>query len=121
MGALNLVITEAAAVTRNGIRLGKGHGYFDIEWGIFTALNLVDVTSKVITVVHDCQITDEDFRPSSFDTVTDYIVTPTQTILVEPKYQKPSGIAPDSLTKDLVDAIPLRELARIQSQDASAR
>jgi len=121
LGTIDLVITGAAAVTKSGIRFGKGHGYFDIEWGIFTALNLVDANSKVITVVHDCQVTDEDFKPSSFDTITDYIVTPTQTISVKSKYQKPSGIDSGSLTKDLVDAIPLlRELARLQNQGGVA-
>jgi len=112
---ISLVITGAAAVTMDGIRFGKGHGYFDIEWGIFTSLNLVDEKSKVITVVHDCQLTGEDVKPSSYDTVTDYIVTPTKTISVKPKYKKPIGIDSKSLTQELFDSIPpLRELAQIK-------
>jgi 5-formyltetrahydrofolate cyclo-ligase len=117
LGRLDLVITGAAAVTLFGVRFGKGHGYFDIEWGIFTSLNLVDISSKVITVVHDCQITNEDFKPSSFDTVTDYIVTPTQIFTVQPRYRKPTGIDANLLTRELLDTIPpLRELAHIQNK-----
>ncbi|MGO9644311.1 MAG: 5-formyltetrahydrofolate cyclo-ligase [Candidatus Bathyarchaeia archaeon] len=118
LGRLDLVITGAAAVTMCGVRFGKGHGYFDIEWGIFTSLNLVDMSSKIIVVVHDCQVTDEDFKPSSFDTVTDYIVTPTQIFTLEPKYRKPTGIDSNLLTKELLDTIPpLQELERIQNQN----
>ena len=113
---INPVITGAAAVTIDGIRFGKGHGYFDIEWGIFTSLNLVDEKSRVITVVHDCQLTGEDFKPSSFDTVTDYIITPSRVISVKSKYKKPIGIESKSLTKELFDSIPpLKELAQIKS------
>jgi len=120
LGTLDLVITGAAAVTVFGVRFGKGHGYFDIEWGIFTSLNLVDTSSKVITVVHDCQVTNEDFKPSSFDTVTDYIVTPTLTFVVKPRYRKPTGIDTNLLTKELLDTIPsLEELVRIQDKTVS--
>jgi 5-formyltetrahydrofolate cyclo-ligase len=118
LGRLGLVITGAAAVTMGGVRFGKGHGYFDIEWGIFTSLNLVDISSKVIAVVHDCQVTNEDFKPSSYDTVTDYIVTPTQIFTLEPKYRKPTGIDYNSLTKELLDTIPpLQELASFRNQN----
>ena len=120
LGRLDLVITGAAAVTLFGVRFGKGHGYFDIEWGIFTSLNLVDASTKIITVVHDCQVTNEDFKPSSFDTVTDYIVIPDRIFIVEPRYRKPTGIDSNLLTEELIDTIPpLQELARIQNKTVS--
>jgi DNA-binding transcriptional regulator YhcF (GntR family)/5-formyltetrahydrofolate cyclo-ligase len=33
VGRVDLVVTGAAAVTREEVHFGKGHGYFDIEWG----------------------------------------------------------------------------------------
>jgi 5-formyltetrahydrofolate cyclo-ligase len=119
LGMLDLVITGAAAVTTQGVRFGKGHGYFDIEWGIFTSLKLVDSRCKVITVVHDCQVTQEDFKPDSHDTITDYVVTPSRVIDIQSKYAKPTGIDPTHLTKELLDTIPpLTELATLKKPDS---
>ena len=38
---VDLVVTGAAAVTREGVHFGKGHGYFDIEWGLLAEIGLV--------------------------------------------------------------------------------
>jgi 5-formyltetrahydrofolate cyclo-ligase len=112
-GRIDLVITGAAAVTLDGVRFGKGHGYFDIEWGILTAIESVDDETKIITVVHDCQVVDEQFEPDSFDTVTDFIVTPTRVIDVNAKRRRPSGIDWDNLSQELLSSIPpLQELAK---------
>ena len=32
---IDMMITGASAVSMNGVRYGKGHGYFDIEWALF--------------------------------------------------------------------------------------
>lgn len=87
---VDLLVTGGSAVTRTGARFGKGHGFFDIEWATFYSLGVVDTSTPVVDVVHDCQVVDEELELAPFDTICDYIVTPTQVIHV-PSPQKPTG------------------------------
>jgi 5-formyltetrahydrofolate cyclo-ligase len=112
---IDVIFTGAAAVTKKGVRLGKGHGYFDVEWGIFTSLGLLAPEVKVVTVVHDCQLVPEEaeLEQSEYDTITDYIITPSQILEVKSPLPKPSGINWSSLSKELLSSIPLlQELSK---------
>ena len=111
----DLVITGASAVNLEGVRYGKGHGYFDLEWGIFSALGVIDSNTSLLTVVHDCQVIDRILPVSPYDTITDYIITPTQLIKVKPQRQRPKGIQWGKLRRKMVQEIPpLRELKKIE-------
>jgi 5-formyltetrahydrofolate cyclo-ligase len=121
MGHLDLVVTGASAVNLDGVRYGKGHGYFDLEWGIFSVLGVVDSKTSMLTVVHDCQVIDRKLPVSPYDTITDYIVTPTRTIKVETRRQKPTGIQWRRLQKEMLKEIPsLRELKEMQENSSSS-
>ena len=37
-GRFDFMVTGASAVSIDGVRFGKGHGFFDLEWGMFTDL-----------------------------------------------------------------------------------
>jgi 5-formyltetrahydrofolate cyclo-ligase len=87
---IDLLVTGGSAVNRQGARFGKGHGFFDIEWATLYSMGVVDVTTPIVDVVHDCQIVEEALDLSPFDTICDEIVTPTQVIHV-PSPQKPAG------------------------------
>ena len=52
-GAFDFMVTGASAVSLNGVRFGKGHGFFDLEWGMFTDLGVADERTPVVAVVHD--------------------------------------------------------------------
>ena len=41
-GRFDFMVTGASAVSLDGVRFGKGHGFFDLEWGMFTDLGIVD-------------------------------------------------------------------------------
>lgn len=114
---IDLLVTGGSAVTRQGLRVGKGHGFFDIEWATLFSLGVVNVTTPVVDVVHDCQIVDKSFEPNPFDTVCDYIVTPAQVIFV-PSPQKPTaGIYWDRLEPGMLDKISiLKELKYLDEQ-----
>jgi 5-formyltetrahydrofolate cyclo-ligase len=81
-GALPLLITGGSAISRNGIRFGKGHGYFDLEWAMLSEIGLTDASSEVVDIVHDEQVVDEDLTGEEHDVAVDWIVTPTRTIRV---------------------------------------
>lgn len=112
LGRLDFVVTGACAVNAiSGLRYGKGHGFFDLEWGILTDLGVVDARTPVVICVHDHQLVETDLAPAPFDTAGDWILTPTRTIEVERRHANPSGIQWDLLDPHYLDEItPLRRL-----------
>ena len=75
-GRFDLLVTGASAVSIDGVRFGKGHGFFDLEWGMFTDLGLADETTPVVAVVHDCQVVEEALTPSETDILVDSLPPP---------------------------------------------
>lgn len=111
---IDLMVTGGSAVTRTGVRAGKGHGFFDIEWATLYSLGVVNNSTPIVDLVHDFQIVEDEFEVSAYDTVCDYIVTPAQVIHV-PSPQKPTGgIYWDLLKPDMLNQISiLTELRRL--------
>jgi len=111
LGKIDFLVTGASVVDVNGVRYGKGHGYFDLEWAMLREIGVVDDNTPIIAVVHDCQVIDENIEASSYDTIVDYIITPTKIIKVKRKMNKPQGIDWEKLPKEMLDEIPpLQEL-----------
>ena len=79
----SLLVTGGSAVSKNGVRFGKGHGYFDFEWAILSELGLTDSSSVVADVVHDCQFVNEVMPAERHDVVVDWVITPTQKIHID--------------------------------------
>jgi 5-formyltetrahydrofolate cyclo-ligase len=119
---VDLMVTGTGAITRAGIRFGKGHGFFDLEWAMLTSINVVETLDvPCIAVVHNCQVLDEELHPEVFDTVCDFIVTPSMIMEAadagqdQGAVQKPScGILWDKLQPGMLEDIPpLQELRRL--------
>jgi len=112
---IDLMVTGGSAVTLDGTRFGKGHGYFDIEWAMLYMIKVVDTSVPIVDVVHDCQIVDIELEPASFDTVCDYIVTPTRVLHVENPQKPVCGILWDILSPGMMEDIsPLSELKHME-------
>jgi 5-formyltetrahydrofolate cyclo-ligase len=111
-GRIDMLVTGASAITTGGIRFGKGHGYFDIEWAMFYETGVVGKDTPVFAMGHDCQVVDLDVVVQEYDTVIDYIVTPTRVLETRNEYPKPSkGIIWDKLEPGMLEQIaPLKEL-----------
>ncbi len=111
----DLIVTGASAVNYSGVRFGKGHGFFDLEWAMLYQIGAVKESTPVVAFVHDCQLIDVALQADQFDTICDYIVTPTRLIeILEPR--KPTmGVIWDKLEPGTLDKIPsLRELKHIE-------
>ena len=80
---LALLVTGGSAVSRNGVRFGKGHGYFDLEWAMLSEVGLTDGATEVVDLVHDCQYVDEVLEGEPHDVAVDWIITPSRTLQVE--------------------------------------
>ena len=111
-GVRSKLISERRPLVQTiAVRLGKGFGYFDIEWGILSALGIAHDATPIVVVCHDVQLLDDEFEPSPHDTLVDWIVTPTERIRVERARPKPSGIQWERLQPEQLSGMPpLREL-----------
>ena len=111
----DFLVTGASAVSKNGVRFGKGHGFFDLEWGMFTDVGVVDEKTAIAAVIHECQLVEEDLTPSETDILVDYIVTPMELHRVLNRVQRPSGIKWSLLNNDQIqDTPPIQELQKMQ-------
>jgi 5-formyltetrahydrofolate cyclo-ligase len=109
--------TGASAVSLNGVRFGKGHGFFDLEWGMFTDIAIADERTPVIALVHDVQVVEEKLYPSETDILVDAVATPTRYFNVK-RGPRPKGIKWSLLEPEQLSATPpLQELQRMQARD----
>ncbi|KJS17077.1 MAG: 5-formyltetrahydrofolate cyclo-ligase [Hoeflea sp. BRH_c9] len=115
LGGFDLMATGASAVSADGVRFGKGHGFFDLEWGMFTDLGLAVDTTPVAAIVHDVQVVEDHLQMSATDIPVDFIATPSRLIRVERQERRPRGMKWDRLTmQEIQEMPPLRELARMR-------
>lgn len=111
MPTIDYMVTGTGAINLAGVRFGKGHGFFDAEWGILYRLGRISTATPAAAVVHDCQVLDEELTPDVFDTVADAIFTPTRTIEVVNPHKPTVGILWDRLDPKMYNTIPpLQEL-----------
>lgn len=112
VGKIDLLVTGASAITPAGLRFGKGHGYFDLEWAMFYTIGAVSADTPVVAMGHDCQVVDVEVQAQPYDTAVDYIITPTRVLKTRQEFAKPSrGIIWSLLAPGMLEQIPpLQEL-----------
>ncbi len=89
---IRLLVTGGSAVSRNGVRFGKGHGYFDVEWAMLSEIDMVGEFSEIVDIVHDCQVVDELLAAEEHDVPVDWIVTPSRTLAVIGLHRPPGRV-----------------------------
>ena len=109
---IDLVVAGSVAVSLDGVRIGKGGGYSELEYGILRELDLAQEDTPILTTVHDVKVVDRVPR-EPHDLVVDAIVTPTQIIRIKRRSPRPKGIIWKLITSDMLDDMPiLAELKR---------
>ncbi|MGH3197464.1 MAG: 5-formyltetrahydrofolate cyclo-ligase [Streptosporangiaceae bacterium] len=117
-GRVGLLITGGSAVNLSGHRMSKGHGYFDLEWALLSKIGVVDESSEIVDVVHDCQLVDIDTAAAAHDVPVDWIITPTRTIRADFPARPPGRVYWDLLRgTELASVPPVMELAALQGRD----
>jgi 5-formyltetrahydrofolate cyclo-ligase len=112
---LDYMITGTGAINEEGVRFGKGHGFFDAEWGMLYRIGKISSATPSAALVHDCQVLTETLYPEVFDTVADAIFTPTRTIEVSNPHKPTCGIVWDLLDPHMLATIPpLQELQAME-------
>jgi len=111
--SIDAMIVGCVAVSRiNGVRIGKGGGYSDLEYGILTEAGKVNVEVPIVAVVHDVQVLEEPLPYAHHDVAVDYIVTPRRIIHVEKRIARPKGVIWDILSGEMKNLTILRFLLR---------
>ena len=121
MQPIDLVISGSVAVNRQGVRIGKGGGFADLEYGLVAAAGVVKPGTPVISTVHPMQLLGEDLPRTQHDVPLDIVVTTEAVIRCnsdETALPRPTGIYWDDLDERKIRSIPLLVKLRVESQPA---
>ncbi|MFD8966658.1 5-formyltetrahydrofolate cyclo-ligase [Streptomyces sp. NPDC059568] len=102
---VDLVVCGSVAVNLEGVRLGKGAGYSDIEVALLQEAGLLGSHTLIATTVHPLQILNETLPETDHDFRVDLIITADETIECEP-CRRPPGIIWEHLAPEMIAAIP---------------
>jgi 5-formyltetrahydrofolate cyclo-ligase len=75
---IDLIVCGTVAVNREGVRVGKGGGYSDLEFALLVERGLVGDATTIVTTVHALQVVDEQLPETEHDFRVDIVVTPTR-------------------------------------------
>jgi 5-formyltetrahydrofolate cyclo-ligase len=99
-------------VNRQGVRIGKGGGFADLEYGLAAAAGLVTQATPVLTTVHPMQVLEEDLPWTHHDVPLDFLVTPDEVVLCASGRPRPAGIYWDDLDEAKIAQIPVLQQLR---------
>ncbi|XP_068586291.1 methenyltetrahydrofolate synthase domain-containing protein isoform X1 [Cebidichthys violaceus] len=116
---VDLVVVGSVAVSEKGLRIGKGEGFADMEYGMMACMGAVNESTVVVTIVHDCQVVDiPEEIIESHDLTVDYILTPTRVIKTNNQFPKPLGIFWNKLNIEKLEKIPILKKLRALEEEA---
>jgi 5-formyltetrahydrofolate cyclo-ligase len=105
---VDLVVTGCVAVGEDGVRLGKGGGFSDLEFAVAADAGLIGPGTVVATTVHELQVQPSGRIPSTeHDIRVDLVVTPERVLEPANGRRADARIRWEELTDDKIDAIPL--------------
>jgi 5-formyltetrahydrofolate cyclo-ligase len=102
---LDLVVCGSVCVNGNGVRIGKGGGYSDLEMALGIETGWIDERTTIATTVHPLQVVDADLPETDHDFRVELIVTPDDVIRC-PGAHRPPGILWHHLDEDTIAAVP---------------
>jgi 5-formyltetrahydrofolate cyclo-ligase len=102
---LELVVCGSVCVNAEGVRIGKGGGYSDLEMALGIETGWIDERTTIATTVHPLQVVDADLPETDHDFRVDLIVTPDELVRC-PGARRPPGILWDHLDGDKVESVP---------------
>lgn len=112
MRHIDLILCGSVAVGRHGMRVGKGGGYSDLEYGLAVEMGLIDSSTPILTTVHPIQIVAHKIKTMPYDIPVDLIITPEETIFTRSRQARPKGIYWEYLDEEKLSSIPLLKKRR---------
>ena len=102
---IDFIVEGSVAVSPDGMRLGKGEGYAELEYAILLEAGKIEYDVEIASTVHELQIVDSLPR-EDYDVSIDYIVTPMRIIRCG-SFFRPKGILWDRLDEEKIMEIPI--------------
>jgi 5-formyltetrahydrofolate cyclo-ligase len=106
MEAVDLVVCGTVAVSHQGVRVGKGGGFSDLEFALLAERGLVGDQTTIVTTIHDLQLLDAELPETEHDFRVDVIVTPSSVVRTR-RRRRPPGILWDHLDAEKRASIPV--------------
>ena len=109
MAPIDLIVCGTVAVNLQGVRIGKGGGYSDLEFALARQAGLVGDRTVIATTVHPVQVLDEELPETEHDFRVDLIVTPDGVHRVDrtDRPEGPHGILWPHLDDSKIAAVPV--------------
>ena len=102
---VDLVVCGSVVVNHQGVRIGKGGGFSDLEVAFLIEAGVLRPSTVLVTTVHPLQVVDEPLPETVHDFRVDLIVTPDEVIWCgEPR--RPPGILWEHLHHDKIAEVP---------------
>jgi 5-formyltetrahydrofolate cyclo-ligase len=106
VGQIDLVVCGTVAVNRGGVRIGKGGGYSDLEFGLLVEAGTIGDRTPIVTTVHPLQVLDDrDLPRTEHDFRVDIVITADRVLRCR-RARRPRGILWDHLDEDRIAEIP---------------
>jgi 5-formyltetrahydrofolate cyclo-ligase len=107
MRPIDLVVCGSVAVNRHdGVRVGKGAGFSDLEVALLTEAGLITADTAIATTLHQIQLVDEELPHAGHDFSVDFVITPNEVVACTPLRGRPLGIIEAHLRPDQRRSIP---------------
>lgn len=106
MQPIDLIVCGSVAINHQGVRLGKGAGYSDIEVALLAEAGLISDQTTIVTTVHELQVLDEELPEQDHDFRVDVIVTPERVIQCDTP-RRLTRLNWESLSPEQITAIPV--------------
>ncbi|GGL88161.1 MULTISPECIES: 5-formyltetrahydrofolate cyclo-ligase [Micromonospora] len=107
MQPIDLIVCGSVAISRrDGVRIGKGAGYADLEAALLADAGLATADTVIATTIHQGQLLDEALPHAGHDFPVDLAVTPHEVLSFPPRRKALSGIVAPHLRPDQLDQIP---------------
>jgi 5-formyltetrahydrofolate cyclo-ligase len=111
--SVDLVICGSVVVNREGVRVGKGGGFSDLEVAFLVEAGVLRSDTVIATTMHPLQVVDEPLPETTHDFRVDVIATPDEVIWCgEPR--RPPGILWEHLPREKIAEVPV--LASLAAQ-----
>ena len=106
LGHVDLIVCGTVAVNRQGVRVGKGGGFSDLELALLIEAGLVDDATTIVTTVHPLQVLDDELPETEHDFRVDIVVTSGEVVRTGAA-RRPPGVIWEHLDDDAIAAIPV--------------
>ena len=116
---IDLFVVGSVAVNLEGLRIGKGEGYSEIEWALLRTKNKVSENVPIVTTVHELQIVDINFSYMLYDLPLDIVVTPNRVVWIKRKIKKPDRIYWDLIDENKIKEIPILRKLKLEYENSS--